>query len=38
MTRLGYPTINARRGHEYIKARKLMLKRHPSTRDGEPGY
>jgi P4 family phage/plasmid primase-like protien len=38
MKRLGYPAVNARRGHEYIKARKLMLKRHPSTRDGEPGY
>jgi len=38
MTRLGYPAVNARRGHEYIKARRLMLKRHPSTRDGEPGY
>jgi hypothetical protein len=38
MTRLGYPAVNARRGHEYVKARKLMLKRHPSTRDGEPGY
>jgi hypothetical protein len=25
MTRLGYATVNARRGHEYIKARKLML-------------
>ena len=37
MKRLGYPAVNARRGHEYIKARKLMLKRHPSTRDGEPG-
>jgi phage/plasmid-associated DNA primase len=23
---LGYPTVNARRGHEYIKARKLTLK------------
>jgi hypothetical protein len=26
MKHLGYPAVNARRGHEYIKARKLMLK------------
>jgi hypothetical protein len=38
MKRLGYPAVNARRGPECIKARTLMLKRHPSTRDGEPGY
>jgi hypothetical protein len=38
MKRLGYPAVNARRGHEYVKARKLMLKRHLSTRDYEPGH
>ena len=32
MTRLGYPAVNARRGHEYIKARKLMLKSPAPTR------
>jgi phage/plasmid-associated DNA primase len=26
MKHLGYPAVNARRGHEYVKARKLMLK------------
>ena len=32
MKRLGYPAVNARRGHEYIKARKLMLKSPAPTR------
>ena len=38
MKRLGYSAVNARRGHDSIKARKLMLKKHASTRDSEPGY
>ena len=32
MKRLGYPAVNARRGHDYIKARKLMLKSPAPTR------
>ena len=36
MTRLGYPAVNARRGHDYIKARKLMLTRSAPTRHEGP--
>jgi hypothetical protein len=32
MKRLGYPAVNARRGHEYTKARTLMLKSPAPTR------